>query len=267
MMPNLWRGDLGAGPCPPPCEGRLRCGRAPAIGPPRDATVEAEQPNASAVSRFRKRGSSQGSRRSCGTGLPSSFMCVIIITQNGFVKASSDGMKGASHQPRSAAFLLAQVGAHAAGKFAERLAVLSLGPAHAGMLRLVDASSGISQRALSSMLQLPPSRLVVLLDELADRGLLERRSDPDDRRVYALHLTRSGKELLEGIGRISREHDDAVCAALSPDERETLAGLLRRIADQQGLTPGVHPGFSRVGRSRSKHTARNSPRHTKRTRQ
>jgi DNA-binding MarR family transcriptional regulator len=161
-------------------------------------------------------------------------------------------MKSGPRHPRSTAFLLAQVGAHAAGKFAERLTALGLGPPHAGMLRLINVNAGISQQALSSMLGLPPSRLVVLLDELEERGLVERRSGSEDRRVYALHLTRKGIEILESIAKVSREHDDAICTALTADERETLGGLLRRIADEQGLTPGVHPGFSRLGRAPSK---------------
>jgi DNA-binding MarR family transcriptional regulator len=150
--------------------------------------------------------------------------------------------------PRSTAFLLAQVGAHAAAKFAERLSGLNLVPAQAGTLRLINTNSGISQQALASLLGLPASRLVVLLDELEQRGVLERRDSPDDRRVYALHLTRKGTEMLEAVGRIAREHDDAVCAALTAEEREGLGSLLRRIAEQQGLTPGVHPGFARLGR-------------------
>jgi DNA-binding MarR family transcriptional regulator len=154
--------------------------------------------------------------------------------------------------PRSTAFLLAQVGAHAAAKFAERLSGLNLVPAQAGTLRLINTNSGISQQALASLLGLPASRLVVLLDELEQRGVLERRDSPDDRRVYALHLTRKGTEMLEAVGRIAREHDDAVCAALTAEERETLGKLLRRIAEEQGLTPGVHPGFARLGRSSPK---------------
>jgi len=161
-------------------------------------------------------------------------------------------MKSAPPHPRSAAFLLAQVGAHAAAKFAERLAPLGLGPAHAGMLRLINARSGISQQALSSLLGLPPSRLVVLVDELEERGLLERRSSSEDRRAHALHLTHEGSEVLADVAKVAREHDDAICRALTPDEREMLGELLRRVADQQGLTPGVHPGFSSLGRNPSK---------------
>jgi DNA-binding MarR family transcriptional regulator len=161
-------------------------------------------------------------------------------------------MTTTARPPQSTAFLLAQVGAHAASTFAARLIHLNLAPAHAGMLRLIHTSSGISQQALAAMLRLPASRLVGLLDELEQRGLVERRDSPEDRRVYALHLTRKGGEVLDAVGRIAREHDEAVCAALSLTERETLGGLLRRVAEEQDLTPGVHPGFSRVGRPSSK---------------
>jgi DNA-binding MarR family transcriptional regulator len=176
-------------------------------------------------------------------------------------------MKGAPHHPRSVAFLLAQVGGHASGKFAERLSALGLAPQHAGMLRLIHLSSGISQRALSSMLGLPPSRLVILVDELEARGLVERRSSAEDRRVYALHLTRKGSELLDGIGKVVRAHDDAICTSLTTEERETLGQLLRKIADQQGLTPGVHPGFTRLARSPSEDRDEGTSRRRKSRRQ
>jgi hypothetical protein len=96
--------------------------------------------------------------------------------------------------------------------------------------------------------------------------MVERRSSSEDRRVYALHLTRKGNEILEAVGKVAREHDDAICTALTPDERETLGGLLRRIADQQGLTPGVHPGFSRLGRSLSNQAEEETSRRPKRHR-
>jgi len=92
-----------------------------------------------------------------------------------------------------------------------------------------------------------PSRLVVLVDELETRGLAERRANPDDRRSHALHLTEKGRATLEAIGRVGREHQQALLAALNEDEQGQLAALLRRIADQQGLAIGVHPGYTRLG--------------------
>jgi DNA-binding MarR family transcriptional regulator len=146
----------------------------------------------------------------------------------------------------SLAFLLAQVGAHASAKFAERLGKIGVVPAYAGILRLVQASEGISQQTLGSELRVLPSRLVLLIDDLEERGLVERRNHPTDRRSYALYLTDKGRETLKAIGRIAREHQDSLCAALDDRERAQLAGLLRRIAEHQGLRPGVHPGYGRL---------------------
>jgi len=155
----------------------------------------------------------------------------------------------------SPAFLLAQVGAHAALKFAERLTAVDLSPAHAGILRFVTMAGGISQQALAEHLRILPSRLVVLIDQLEERGMLERRADPADRRSYALHLTDKGRDTMKAIGRVARDHQDALLAALSSEERDRLASLLLRVADQQGLRPGVHPGFARF-RTESRSKAR-----------
>jgi DNA-binding MarR family transcriptional regulator len=148
----------------------------------------------------------------------------------------------AERRPESA-FLLAQVGAHAAALFAERLRVLDLTPADAGILRLLRGAAGISQQGLATRLRIHPSRLVAILDNLEKRGLIERRANPEDRRLYSLHLSKAGAESLDGIRKVAREHQEVLLSALNSDERATLAALLSRIADQQGLTPGVHPGY------------------------
>jgi DNA-binding MarR family transcriptional regulator len=145
------------------------------------------------------------------------------------------------------AFLLAQVGAHAAAKFGERLAEAGLAPPHAGILRAIKQADGLSQREIGKKLGMFPSRLVLMLDELEKLGLVERRARPDDRRSHALHLTEAGERTLDRIMRISREHQESLCAALDDAERAQLAALLRRIADEQKLVPGVHPGYRKLG--------------------
>jgi DNA-binding MarR family transcriptional regulator len=145
------------------------------------------------------------------------------------------------------AFLLSQVGAHAASLFAERLKPLKIAPGQAGILRAIASQRGISQRSLSQLLGMFPSRLVLVLDEMEEKGLVERKASEADRRSYALHLTARGKEKLEMIGRVSRDIPNQVCAALKESERELLADLLARIAAEQGLTPGVHPGYRQTG--------------------
>jgi len=148
------------------------------------------------------------------------------------------------------AFLLAQVGAYAATQFAERLSALQLSPPDAGILRLLRRSAGISQQELSAKLQIHPSRLVAILDNLEQRKLVERKPNPQDRRLYSLHLTKDGSEILERIGKLAREHQDALLSTLTGDERAKLAELLHRIANAHGLTPGVHPGYQRMGKAK-----------------
>jgi DNA-binding MarR family transcriptional regulator len=148
------------------------------------------------------------------------------------------------------AFLLAQVGAHAASQFAEKLKVLDLAPADAGILRLLRIASGLSQQELAGKLRIHPSRLVAILDNLEKRAFVERRANPDDRRLYSLHLTKGGEEILGKIGKVAREHQEVLLAALNDRERAELGALLLRIADQQGLTRGVHPGYRLGGTSR-----------------
>lgn len=143
----------------------------------------------------------------------------------------------------STAFLLAQLGEHAAALFAQRIASLDLTPAQAGLLRLLAVNPGRSQRELADDLGMPPSRFVPFADELEERGLIERRKNPTDRRLHALHLTDQGTELLASLRTAGMAHEQEICQALSPDEHRQLATLLRRIAEQQELTPGIHPGY------------------------
>jgi DNA-binding MarR family transcriptional regulator len=149
----------------------------------------------------------------------------------------------ALENPPGSAFLLAAVGAHAAARFAERVAELGLTPPQVGLLGLIAASPGQSQQTVAQVLGMPPSRLVGLVDALADRGLVERRRNRDDRRLNGLHVTDAGTTMLAKITSTGREHDDALCRSLDATERETLRALLSRIAADQGLRPGVHPGY------------------------
>ncbi len=153
--------------------------------------------------------------------------------------------------PSSVAFLLAQVGSHAARKFAERLEPINLTPPSVGILGILRKSGGLSQQALAAKLRMHPSGLVSIIDDLEERGLLKRQDKPDDRRVYELHVTDKGQALFSDIGRIAQGHEKSLCAALSEAEREQLREMLQRIADQQGLTRGVHPGYAQLGSRRA----------------
>ena len=151
-----------------------------------------------------------------------------------------------SLQP-NVAFLLSQLGAHSAARYAGRIAPLNLRPHHTGILRILGEQPGLTQQALCDLLGMFPSRLVGLLDELQKMKLVERRESSNDRRTYALYLTKAGRKMLSKVLEVSQEVQKEMCAALNAKERALLAELMTRIVEQQQITPAVHPGYRQVG--------------------
>jgi len=146
------------------------------------------------------------------------------------------------------AFLLSQLGHRSASVFADLIASIDLTPPHSGILRAIALEPGRSQQALSGQLGLLPSRVVAYVDELEDRGYVERRRNPDDRRLHALYLTAAGKKIMTKIAELGRQHETLMTAGLDSAQRGTLRQLLSIVAEEQGLTPHVHPGFRALGR-------------------
>jgi MarR family transcriptional regulator for hemolysin len=58
---------------------------------------------------------------------------------------------------------------------------------------------GLSQKDLAEILEVEPMSVARLTDRLESRGLLERRADPKDRRIWRLHLCPKAKPLLRVI--------------------------------------------------------------------
>jgi DNA-binding MarR family transcriptional regulator len=140
------------------------------------------------------------------------------------------------------AYLLVQLGFHAARKFSERLAPLGLEPRQFGMLTRLSANEGKSQQAIGELMGLNPTRMVFLVDELEKQGLVERRRNPDDRRSYALYLTGQGRDKLREAQQASAGHEREIGASLTGAQRAELAVLLRQIAREQGISEESLPG-------------------------
>jgi DNA-binding MarR family transcriptional regulator len=146
--------------------------------------------------------------------------------------------------PSSLAFLLSQVGLHAARRFAERMEEIDLSPSLFRVLNLVDAAEGRSQQAIGQAIEVPASRMVALVDDLERRGLVERRPDPEDRRIRALFLTKEGREALARGREIADSHERDLTKGMPAADRRQLIDLLRQIVDRQTIGEGVHPGLS-----------------------
>jgi DNA-binding MarR family transcriptional regulator len=144
-------------------------------------------------------------------------------------------------EPDGISFLLVQLGAHLAGRFADDLAPTGLEPRHVGLMRLLDEREGMSQQALGDLLGLNATRVVFLIDDMEKRGLVERRRNPSDRRSHALYLTQAGQLALVRARLLGRHHDDELTAALRAPDRKELLRLLRGLADHLGIAPHTLP--------------------------
>jgi DNA-binding MarR family transcriptional regulator len=141
---------------------------------------------------------------------------------------------------RSVGFTLSSLGHAVAREFRATLAPLQMEPREFAMLRAIASAEGISQQAIAERLRIPPSRMVAFVDALEQRGLVERRPNPDDRRARALYLTNKGRTLLESAFKLASQLERRLCAPLDASERERLLGLLQRVGAQLGLAPGTH---------------------------
>src|SRR5258708_19238038 len=76
------------------------------------------------------------------------------------------------------AYLLVQLGFHVARTFSKRLAPLGLEPRQFGMLTRLAANEGRSQQAIGELMGLNPPRMVFLVADLAQHGLLDPPPNP-----------------------------------------------------------------------------------------
>jgi len=81
-----------------------------------------------------------------------------------------------------------------------------------------------SRRSLAARLMCDPSNVTFLADRLEERGLVERASDPNDRRVKALQLTPAGVEMRSRL--VAAAVGCPTFARLSPKQRRQLSDLL-----------------------------------------
>jgi MarR family transcriptional regulator for hemolysin len=95
------------------------------------------------------------------------------------------------------------------------------------VLARLDRFEGLKQAELAEMLDLQPISLTRLLDGLAENGLIERRPDPDDRRVKRLYLTPDARPLLERLTELGEDLMETALAGLTPAD---ISGLLAHLA-------------------------------------
>ena len=137
-------------------------------------------------------------------------------------------------QRDSLGFLLADVSRLLRQSFQRRLEGSSLTLAQARALVYVSRHEGVRQVDLAEMLEVQPITLARLIDQLADAGLVERRSDPADRRAYRMFLTPAAASHLAAIRQVAAAIQADALRDLDKQQAAMLFVALRKMRDNLG---------------------------------
>ncbi len=114
--------------------------------------------------------------------------------------------------------------------FLERCSDFGLTPLQYAVLRAAEAQPGLDQISLAGATALDRSTIARLCLVLEQRGLLHRATDPQDRRVRRLSLTREGHALLQRAEPTVQQMQEDFLAPLRPSERTAFLAALRTLA-------------------------------------
>ena len=138
-------------------------------------------------------------------------------------------------------YLLSKLGALSGSRMDKVLAPFGINRMQFGLLKILEAAEPCSQHTLSKDLGMPPSRMVALVDELEDLGLVARERSSSDRRVNEIRLTSKGRSALVRTNKAATKWQDELLVDLTLPERSQLGTLLRRVAARHiGNLPTGH---------------------------
>ena len=146
---------------------------------------------------------------------------------------------------RSATFLLKRLGLAVKERSLDAYEAEGLHPYHHAILLVVGEGAPETQGDIADTLGYDRGQLVGLLDELEERGLVERKRDPSDRRRHVVQLTAEGKQTLRRLRAVSRQVEDEFLSPLSEQERAKLHALLFRLMEAHDPRCGNLPAVAR----------------------
>jgi DNA-binding MarR family transcriptional regulator len=118
----------------------------------------------------------------------------------------------------------------------------------AKVLVFLGRYEGTTQVGLADLCDTDPMTLVRVLDRMEREGLLERRADPNDRRVYRVYLRPAAEPIISEINRIGDKARGEALTGLSNEERVQLLSMLEII--QKNLNALAPPSEPRRGAGR-----------------
>jgi DNA-binding MarR family transcriptional regulator len=130
----------------------------------------------------------------------------------------------------SQVFLLGRLGYELKRHAIEELEAAGFSFYDYSVLALAAEGACTAQSSMADLLRLDRSQLVGLLDGLEERGLIERRRDPTDRRRHLVSITTTGATELTRLRAIVKQIEDEFLAPLDAESREQLYELTVKLA-------------------------------------
>ncbi len=113
----------------------------------------------------------------------------------------------------------------------QRFSDLDLNLSEASVLAYVAEHGALSQTQIAKSLGLGRAATGALIDVLEDRALVQRQTDPDDRRVWLVEITIAGKELVEEVYVRDQILRKQLRNGITRQERQQLAAVLVRLGN------------------------------------
>ena len=113
----------------------------------------------------------------------------------------------------------------------QRFSDLDLNLSEASVLAYVAEHGALSQTQIAKSLGLGRAATGALIDVLEDRALVQRQTNPDDRRVWLVEITIAGKELLEEVYVRDQILRKQLRNGITRQERQQLAAVLVRLGN------------------------------------
>ena len=96
-------------------------------------------------------------------------------------------------------------------------------------LVLIIDNPGLRQSQLADAMDIERPNLVLVIDELEQRGLIFRDKVPSDRRAHALKATLAGQRLYEQAVAAVIAHEEKLLKGIDENERAQILATLSRI--------------------------------------
>jgi len=129
-------------------------------------------------------------------------------------------------QTSSLGFVLHDVARLLGRRFGQLAGHLGLTGSQWRAVAYLSKNEGTNQACLADMLEIEPITLVRMLDRLEQRGLIERRVDPNDRRAWRLFLKEEARPLLEAIAPFGEATRAEALDGVDAEERNRLMATL-----------------------------------------